>query len=128
MRLLYYDKWIAAPAPAPLSGCLTVRVSCASTPGQQSEVRATLDRAQQLSGLLAQSGRLARSTLRHVRTYGIEKTLRSVKSHARHFHLKRSRTWSSVAGVVVDDRLADEPGRRVAGYRHDGPLCADFLT
>jgi predicted dehydrogenase len=128
MRLLYYDRWVEAPPPAPLAGCVTVRVLSASTPGLQSEVRAKLGRVEQIAGLLSQSGRLARSTVRHLRTYGVKKTLRSVQSHARHFHLKRLRTLSSVAGVVVDENLVDRPGPIVAGYRYDGPLGADFLT
>jgi hypothetical protein len=68
MRLLYYDRWVEAPAPVPWPGCLTVRVLSACSPGEQAQVKAKLSVARQIQDKLMQSGRLLRGTVRHLST------------------------------------------------------------
>jgi Predicted dehydrogenases and related proteins len=120
MDQLYFGEWTAAPAPADFPGCVTVRVTCACTPGGGS-VALRLSPAAKVLHRTRNARRLVASTARHVRRYGVKRTLAIIRRESGALHLRGRTSVACVAGVLED-------GTRVVGYRHDAPAFIDMLV
>lgn len=120
MDQLYFGEWTAAPAPPDFPGCVTVRVTCACTPGGGS-VPLRLSPTAKVLHRTRNARRLVASTARHVRRYGVKRTLAIIRRESGALHLRGRTSIACIAGVLED-------GTRVMGYRHDAPAFIDVLV